>query len=65
MTETRIDRFLSPAVVADRTSLCRATLYNKVRAGDFPAPVKISRNRIAWPESSVAQWMADKMAGAQ
>jgi len=59
------ERFLPVAAVVDRTSLSRATLYDFVKRGHFPKPVQISPNRIAWPESAIAAWIAAKIeAGA-
>jgi prophage regulatory protein len=54
MTE---ERFLSPNDVAALTSLHRASIYRKVGAGEFPAPVRISERRVAFKESEVRAWM--------
>lgn len=51
-------RLLKPSVVEDRTSLDRVTIWRKVRAGTFPAPLKISANRIAWKDADIAAWIA-------
>jgi len=58
-------RFLSAHKVVDRTSLCRATLDNGVREGWFPAPVRISPNRVAWVEEVIDQWMSDKVRATE
>ena len=58
------ERFLPVPVVLDRTSWSRAKLYDAVKKGEFPKPVKISANRIAWTESAVAGWIASKMEAA-
>jgi prophage regulatory protein len=58
------ERFLPVAAVIDRTSFSRATLYQMVHDGDFPRPIRISPNRVAWPESAVTAWIADKIAEA-
>lgn len=54
------DRFLSPNQVAKLTSLHRASIYRKIAAKDFPAPVRISERRIAFSELAVRQWMAER-----
>jgi prophage regulatory protein len=54
------DRFLSPNDVAELTSLHRASIYRKVAAGQFPAPIRISERRIAFKESEVRGWMEDR-----
>lgn len=58
------ERFLPVAAVTDRTSFSRAHIYEMVKAGSFPRPIKLSANRIAWPESAVAAWIAAKIAAA-
>ncbi len=42
--------------VVARTGKSRTTLWRDVRAGRFPAPVKVGRNRIGWVESEIADW---------
>ncbi len=37
----------------------RATLWRMVKAGAFPAPVKLSERTTAWPTAEVKKWMAD------
>jgi prophage regulatory protein len=54
------DRFLSPNRVAELTSLHRASIYRKVAAGEFPAPIRVSERRIAFKESEVRAWMAGR-----
>ncbi len=53
-------RVLKPAVVEDRTSLDRVTIWRKVRDDDFPKPLKLSANRIGWLESEVEAWIASR-----
>jgi prophage regulatory protein len=57
-----IDRLLPVAAVSAATSLSRAFLYDLVKDGKFPRPVKVSANRVAWLESAVAAWIAAKVA---
>lgn len=57
-------RFLSSKTVEDLTSFSRSTLDRKVAAGEFPAPVKISERRKAYPEAAVQRWMGEKLAQA-
>jgi prophage regulatory protein len=57
------ERLLPEKVVRDRTSLDRVTRWRLVRAGKFPAPVRISPGRVAWAESAINGWIAAKIAG--
>lgn len=45
-----------------RTTLPRMTLFDAVKAGTFPQPVKINRRRIAWADSDIEAWIVAKMA---
>jgi prophage regulatory protein len=58
------ERFLALPAVIDRTSLKRSAIYDKMNRDEFPKPVRISDNRVAWPESRVDAWIAAKMAEA-
>jgi prophage regulatory protein len=42
--------------VEEMTSLDITTIYRKIRAGDFPKPVRVGRRRVAWRESDIAAW---------
>ena len=40
----------------------RSAFRKEVDAHRFPAPVRISPGRIAWPEGDIAKWQAQKIA---
>jgi predicted DNA-binding transcriptional regulator AlpA/predicted XRE-type DNA-binding protein len=42
--------------VEEMTSLDITTIYRKIKAGDFPKPVRVGRRRVAWRESDIAAW---------
>lgn len=48
--------------VRTRTGLSRSTLYAYIREGRFPAPIPISDRCVAWVESEIDQWIADRIA---
>ena len=50
--------------VVARTTLSRAALYAEIAAERFPRPVRLSANRVAWPESQVDSWIAAKVGAA-
>lgn len=53
-------QLLKIADVQRRTQLCRASIYNHVKAGAFPAPVKIGKHS-RWLESEVEQYISGLM----
>ncbi len=55
--ETRMLR--APEVMA-RTGLSRSTIWRRVRAGTFPAPVELGVNSIGWPASAITEWLENR-----
>jgi prophage regulatory protein len=55
-----MEYILRIAEVVARTRLSRVSIWRKVRAGQFPAPIELSSNTIGWPESEIAQWQASR-----
>ena len=60
-TDRRRDRFMRLADVTARTALSRTTIYRRVAAGSFPAPVPISDGLVAWYEGDVDDWIERPM----
>ena len=50
--------------VLEKTGYKHATFQVRIRAGQFPPPVKISERSSAWPEDEVDQTNAAMIAGA-
>lgn len=53
-------RMLRLPDVVQATGLGRSTIYAKIAAGKFPAPVKLGARAVAWPEALVAEWLANR-----
>lgn len=54
-TESRILRFRE---VVNKTGLSRSTVYGRIRAGDFPAPVPLGAGRaVGFLERDVDGWI--------
>jgi prophage regulatory protein len=43
--------------VEARTGLARSTIYERVKAGNFPAPVSLGAKAVGWVESEVDAWL--------
>lgn len=65
MSELGSTRLLSSKDVRARTSLSRATIWRKIGAGEFPRPVRLGPNRVAWVEAQVDAWIERKVAGGR
>ena len=46
--------------VLQRTGLSRSTLYDQIKKGQFPAPLRISERSSGWRASEVEQWIASR-----
>jgi prophage regulatory protein len=55
-----IDKHLRRRAVEEITGLGRSTIYDLMARGQFPRPVKLSTKTVAWPESVIAAWLADR-----
>lgn len=57
-------KFLSVRQVMAITSLSKPTIYKLMAAGSFPKPIRISPNRVAWSDATLAAWIAAKASEA-
>lgn len=48
-------------VVAE-TNLSKSTILRKIKAGDFPASIKLSDRRIGWRRADVIAWIEARTA---
>lgn len=56
------DRLITDKEVAHLLGSSRSWPWKLVRAGKFPAPVKLSVRCTRWRLSAVKEWMADPQA---
>lgn len=40
-----------------RTGLSRSTIYDWMKRGEFPQPVKLGARLVAWRESDIRAWL--------
>jgi prophage regulatory protein len=59
---TSLQHFLRRPEVEQLTGLKRTRLYELIKAGEFPKPVRISDWAVAWIASEVAAWQAIRIA---
>lgn len=63
-----IPRMLAAKEVAYSIGLSTTTIYDMLDKksnrydSSFPVQVKLSKGRVAWVESEIAQWLDDKIA---
>lgn len=56
------ERLLRRPEVLRRVGLGRSAMYARIKAGTFPRPVSTGGNSVAWVESEIDQWIADRIA---
>lgn len=55
-------RLLPRPEVERLTGISRSLIYELVRAGSFPIPVRLTPNRVGWLEHEVQEWIQAKAA---
>ena len=51
------ERLLPLPEVRQLVPLSRSAIYQKLAAGEFPAPIRLSPNRVAWRERDLLAWL--------
>ena len=54
--------FLRRKQIEKVTGLARSTIYDKIKSGSFPKPVKIGDRAVAWLGSEIDEWQRDRIA---
>lgn len=57
-------RLLALPTVLDKTSLSEPTIRRMMERQEFPRPVKLSANRVAWREPDVNEWINGRSVAA-
>lgn len=59
----RIKRLLRLPAVMEMVGLKRTAIYERIKAGTFPAPVKLGPRASAWDEQELAAWQQNLTRG--
>lgn len=57
-----MQRLLSINDVLKAVPFGKSKLYDLIKLGSFPAPVKISPGRSAWLENEIDTWISEKVS---
>ncbi|MEG1233624.1 MAG: AlpA family transcriptional regulator [Acinetobacter sp.] len=60
--QTESNRLIRRKEVQAKTGLGASSIYAMMKQGNFPQSLKLSERRVAWVESDVDQWVADRIA---
>ena len=58
-----LPRIVRTAEVVEATGLSRTTLWRRVRAGDFPTPIKLGAQARGWHAEDVTAWINSREDG--
>lgn len=55
------ERLLRLPEVESMVGLRKSSIYDAMKRGEFPSPVKLSRRAVCWPASAIDAWIADRI----
>lgn len=58
------EKYLRRPAVEALIGLSRTTIYEMMKRGEFPRPVRITGKAVAWPESAISEWQASRPVAA-
>lgn len=58
-------RIIRLSEVVTRVGLCRASIYNLIKANDFPAQIQLGLNSVGWIESEVQTWIDNRIKASR
>lgn len=57
-----MDKFLRLPQVKSKVGIGRTTIYEKIKQGQFPKPIALGPQSVAWIESEISEWMEQRIA---
>ncbi len=58
------DRFLRWPEVKTRVGYSRSQIHLLIKQGSFPAPIKLGARASAWLQSSIDEWISNRVAAS-
>ena len=63
-TTKKPGKLLRLPLVEERTGFKKSSIYAGVKAGTFPAPVRLSARAVAWREEDIDRWITERTTAA-
>ena len=63
--QVKRDRLLSLSEVENVSGIRKTTVYQLMKRGEFPRCVNVTPRCVRWPESTVLQWVQDRIAASK
>ena len=58
-------KFLRLAEVRNRVPYSRSTIYQLIAEGKFPKPINLGARAVAWLESEIDNWIAERISAGK
>lgn len=58
-------QFLRLPAVISAVGIGRSTIYDRIKAGTFPAPVQLGPRAVAWDAAEISKWQASLATGVK
>ena len=55
------ERLLRLPEVRERTGLGRSSIYARIAANEFPQPIRLGGQAVAWAETEVRAWIEEQI----
>ena len=56
------NRLIRRKEVQEKTGLGASSIYAMMKSGEFPQCLNLSERRVAWIESDIVKWIAERVA---
>lgn len=63
-THNTEDRLLNRAEVERRVGLQRSAIYDAMRRGGFPEPIRVTGRAVRWSRAEIESWIAARPRAA-
>ena len=58
-------RIIRLAEVKSKTGLSRSSIYERLKDGSFPSPIKITNHAVGWIEQEIDDWISHRIAASR
>ena len=62
VTPKKSGKLLRLPAVEERTGFKKSSVYAGVKAGTFPAPVRLSARAVGWREEDLDKWVSERVS---
>ena len=64
MTISKPRRFLRLPEVKHQVGIGRTAIYQKIKSGEFPAPISLGPRAVGWTSDSIENWIESRIKAA-